>query len=128
MTAYAGRSQPQLSEDTPEARLRLATPLAHKHGGITVAASALISPTPAPRNGSTFELLRRKLLTVDHAAIAACKSTISGEAQDYSATLQGTIREVYEPLCLEDARVVIKKMHRARRARPVCTEAISKAR
>ncbi|CAM9828334.1 unnamed protein product, partial [Ascophyllum nodosum] len=60
--------------DTPEARRIRASKLAHQRGGITKAASALVSPPAAPRDSKTLETLRGKHPTEDPAAIASGKA------------------------------------------------------
>ena len=70
----AGISRQKAREDTPEARGIRASKLTHERGGITKAASALISPSAAPRDSRTLATLRRKHPTEDPAAIAAGKA------------------------------------------------------
>ena len=50
LVVFAGRSRQKAREDTPEARQLRASKLAHERGGITKAASALVSPPAAPRD------------------------------------------------------------------------------
>ena len=71
---FAGRSRQKAREDTPEARRIRATKLAHQRGGITKAASALISPPAAPRDSRTLATLRSKHPTENPAAIATGKA------------------------------------------------------
>ena len=71
---FAGRSRQKTREDTPEARRIRASKLAHKRGGITKAASALISPPAAPRDSRTLATPRGKYPTEDLAAIATGKA------------------------------------------------------
>ena len=71
---FAGRSRQKAREDTPEARRIRASKLAHQRGGITKAASALISPPPAPRDSRTRATLCGKHPTEDFAAIATGKA------------------------------------------------------
>ena len=71
---FAGRSRQKAQEDTPEARRIRASKLVHQRGGITKAASALISPPAAPRDSRTLATLRGKHPTEDPAAIATGKS------------------------------------------------------
>ena len=73
LVVFAGRSRQKAREDTPEARRIRASKLAHQRGGITKAASALISPPAAPRDSRTLETLRGKHLKEDPAAIATGK-------------------------------------------------------
>ena len=75
LVVFAGRSRQKAREDTPEARRIRASKLAHQRGGITKAASILISPPAAPRDSRTLATLRGKHPTEDPAAIAP------GEAQ-----------------------------------------------
>ena len=70
---FAGRSRQKAREDTPEACRIRASKLAHQRGGITKAASALISPPAAPRDSRTLAALRGKHPTEDPAAIATGK-------------------------------------------------------
>ena len=65
LVAFAGRSRQKAREDTPEARRIRASKLAHQQGGITKAASALISPPAAPRDSRTLAKLRGKHPTED---------------------------------------------------------------
>ena len=71
---FAGKSRQKAREDTPEARRIRASKLAHQRGGITKAASALVSPPAAPRDSRTPETLRGKHPTEDPAAIASGKA------------------------------------------------------
>ena len=71
---FAGRSRQKAREDTPEARRIRASKLAHERGGITKAASALISPPAAPRDSRAPATLRSKHPTEDPAAIATSKA------------------------------------------------------
>ena len=74
LVVFAGRSRQKAREHTPEARRIRASTLAHQRGGITKAASALISPPAAPRDNRTLATLRGKHPTEDSAAIAAGKA------------------------------------------------------
>ncbi|CAM9580141.1 unnamed protein product [Ascophyllum nodosum] len=74
LVVFAGRSQQKAREDTPEAHRIRASKLAHERGGITKAASALISPPAAPRDSRTLATLRSKHPTEDPAAIATGKA------------------------------------------------------
>ena len=67
LVVFARRSRQKAREDTPEARRTRATKLAHERGGITKAASALISPPGAPRDSRTLATLRSKHPTEDPA-------------------------------------------------------------
>ena len=71
---FAGRSRQKAREGTPEARRIRASKLAHQRGGITKAASALVSPPAAPRDSRTLETLRGKHPTEDPAVIASGKA------------------------------------------------------
>ena len=71
---FAGRSRQKAREDTPEARQIRAAKLAHERGGITKAASALISPPAAPRDSRTLATLRSKHPPENPAAIAAVEA------------------------------------------------------
>ena len=71
---FAGRSRQKAREDTPEARRIRASKLTHQRGGITKAASALISPPAAARDSRTLETLRGKHPTEDPAATATGKA------------------------------------------------------
>ena len=74
LVVFAGRSRQKEREDTPEARRVRASKLAHQRGGITKAASALISSPGAPRDSRTLATLRGKHPTEDPAAIATAKA------------------------------------------------------
>ena len=74
LVVFAGRSRQKAREDTPEARRRRASKLAHQRGGVTKAASALISPPTVPRDSRTMATLRGKHPTEDPAAIATDKA------------------------------------------------------
>ena len=74
LVVFAGRTRQKAREDTPEARRIRASKLAHQRGGITKAASALVSPPAAPRDSKTLETLRGKHPTEDPAAIASGKA------------------------------------------------------
>ena len=65
LVVFAGRSRQKAREDTPEARQIRASKLAHERGGITKAASALISPRAALRDSRTLATLRSKHPTED---------------------------------------------------------------
>ena len=71
---FEGRRRHKVREHTPEARRIRAHKLAHERGGITKAASALISPPAAPRDSRTLAKLRSKHPTEDPAAIEAGKA------------------------------------------------------
>ena len=71
---FAGRSRQKAREDTPEARRIRASKLEHQRGGITKAASALISPPAAPRDSRTLATPRGKHPTEDPAVIATDKA------------------------------------------------------
>ena len=74
LVVFAGRSRQKAREDTPEARRIRSSKLAHQRGGITKAASALVSPPAAPRDSRTLATLRGKHATGDPAAIATGKA------------------------------------------------------
>ena len=74
LVVFAGRSRQKAREDTPEARRVRAIKLAHQRGGITKAASALVSPPAVPRDSRTLATLRGKHPTEDPAAIASDKA------------------------------------------------------
>ena len=74
LVVFAGRSRQKAREDTSEARRIRASKLAHQRGGITKAASALISPPAAPRDSRTLATLRGKHSTEDPVAIATGKA------------------------------------------------------
>ena len=74
LVVFAGRSRQKARNDTFEARRIRASKLAHERGGITKAASALISPPAAPRDSRTPGTLRSKYPTEDSAAIATGKA------------------------------------------------------
>ena len=74
LVVFAGRSRQKARKDTPEARRIRASKLAHQRGGITKAASALISPPAAPRDSRTLATLRGKPPTEDPGAIATGKA------------------------------------------------------
>ena len=92
---FAGRSRQKAREGTPEARRIRASKLAHQRGGITKAASALVSPPAAPRDSRTLETLRGKHPTEGPAAIASGKAqaerragitAVGGEEQQPNVT------------------------------------------
>ena len=74
LVVFARRSRQDAREDTPEARRIRARKLGHQRGGITKAASALISPPAAPRDSRTLATLRGKHPPEDPAAIATGKT------------------------------------------------------
>ena len=74
LVVFAGRSRQKAREDTPEARRIPVSKLAHQRRGITTAASALISPSAAPRDSRTLATLRGKHPTEDPAAITTGKA------------------------------------------------------
>ena len=74
LVVFAGRSGQKAREDTPEARQIRASKLAHQRGGITNAASALISLPAASRDSRTLATLRGKHPTEDPAAIVTGKA------------------------------------------------------
>ena len=74
LVVFAGKSRQKALEDTPEARRIRASKLAHQRGGITKAASALISLPAAPRDSMTLAALPGKHPTEDPAAISIGKA------------------------------------------------------
>ena len=81
LVVFAGRSRQKAREDPPEPRRTRASNLAHERGGITKAASALISPPAAPRDSRTLATLRGKHPTEDPAAIATGKARAEQRAE-----------------------------------------------
>ena len=71
LVVFTGRSRQKARDGTPEARRIRASKLAHETGGITTAASALVSPPAAPRDNRTLATLRRGHSIENPAAIAA---------------------------------------------------------
>lgn len=109
MVADADRSRLQLGTTRPSLiSRRRATKLVHERSDVTKAASALISPGPAPRNASMLELPSGAHLSEDQDAITALKAAIFSGAQDSPINLQRTNREVDERLRGEDVRIAIK--------------------
>ena len=120
---FAGRSRQKAREDTPEARRIRASKLAHQRGGITKAASALVSPPAAPRDSRTLATLRGKHPTEDPAAIASGKvqaerragiTAVSGHEQQPNVTseplvAQGQIPEMENLFEEATVKAVIKK-------------------
>ena len=74
LVVFAGRSRQKARKDTPKAYRIRASKLAHQRGGITKAASALVSLPAAPRDSRTLKTLRGKHPTEDPAAIASGKA------------------------------------------------------
>ena len=74
LVVFAGRGRQKAREDTLEARRIRASKLAHERGGITKAASDLISPPAAPRDSRVLAMLRSKYPTEDLAAISTGKA------------------------------------------------------
>ena len=120
---FAGRSRQKAREDTPEARRIRASKLAHQRGGITKAASALVSPPAAPRDSRTLATLRGKHSTEDPAAIASGKAqaerragitAVGGQEQQPNVTpeplaAQGQIPEMENLFEAATVKAVIKK-------------------
>ena len=120
---FAGTSRQKAREDTPEARRIRASKLAHQRGGITKAASALVSPPAAPRDSRILETLRGKPPTEDPAAIASGKAqaerragitAIGGQEQQPNVTseplaAQGQIPEMENLFEEATVKAVIKK-------------------
>ena len=112
LAIFAGRSRQKAREDTPEARQIQASKLAHVRGGITKAASALISPPEAPRDSRTLATLRSKHPTEDPGAIVTCRAqaeqragitAVSEQEQQPNVTSElldalGQIPNIGEPL------------------------------
>ena len=123
LVVFAGRSRQKAREDTPEARRIRASKLAHQRGGITKAASALVSPPAAPRDSRTLETLRGKHPTEDPAAIASGKAqaerragitAVGGQEQQPNVTseplaAQGQIPEMENLFEEATVKAVIKK-------------------
>ena len=80
LVVFTGRSRQKAREDTPEARQIRASKLAHQRGGITKAASKLISPPAAPRDSRKLATLRGKHSTESPAAIATGKAQVERRA------------------------------------------------
>ena len=76
LVVFGGSSRRKAREDTPEARRTRASKLAHERGGITKAASALISLPAAPRDSRALARLRSKHSTEDPATIATGKAKV----------------------------------------------------
>ena len=66
-----------------------ASKLAHERGGITKAASALVSPPAAPRDAQTLATLRSKHPSEDFARIAAGKADAEQRARTEPEAEQG---------------------------------------
>ena len=123
LVVFAGRSRQKAREDTPEARRIRASKLAHQRGGITKAASALVSPPAAPRDSRTLATLRGKHPTEDPAAIASGKAqaerlagitAVGGQEQQPNVTpeplaAQGQIPEMENLFEEATVKAVIKK-------------------
>ena len=123
LVVFAGRSRQKAREDTPEARRIRASKLAHQRGGITKAASALVSPSAAPRDSRTLATLRGKHPTEDPAAIASGKAqmerragitAVGGQEQQPNVTpeplaAQGQIPEMENLFEEATVKAVIKK-------------------
>ena len=88
LVVFAGRSRQKAREDTPETRRIRASKLAHQRGGITKAASALVSPPAAPRDSRTMETLRGNHPTEDPAAIASGKAQAERRAGNTAVGVQ----------------------------------------
>ena len=80
LVVFVGRSRKKAREDTPEARQIRAINLAHQRGGITKAASALISSPAAPADSRALATQRGKHPTEDPAAIATGKAQVERRA------------------------------------------------
>ena len=120
---FAGRSRQKARKYTPEARRIRASKLAHQRGGITKAASALVSPPAAPRDSRTLQTLRGKHPTEDPAAIASGKAqterragitAVGGQEQQPNVTseplaAQGQIPEMENLFEEATVKAVIKK-------------------
>ena len=123
LVVFAGRNRQKAREDAPEARRIRASKLAHQRGGITEAASALISPPAAPRDSRTLAALRGKHPTEDPAAIARGKAqaerragitAVGGREQQPNVTsepleAQGQIPEMENLFEEATVKAVIKK-------------------
>ena len=122
---FAGRSRQKAREDTPEARRIRASKLAHQRGGITKAASALVSPPAAPRDSRTLTTLRGKHPTEGPAAIASGKAqaerragitAVGGQEQQPNVTsetlvAQGQIPEMENLFKEATVKADIKKVN-----------------
>ena len=129
---FAGRSQQKARENTPKAHRIRASKLAHQRGGITKAASALISPPAVPRDSRTLATLRGKHPTEDPAAIATGKAqaerragiTAVGEQEQQTSVTsepsdaQGQIPEMKNLFEEATVKVVIKKANSQSAAGP----------
>ena len=96
LVVFAGRSRQKTREDTPEARRIRASKLAHQRGGITKAASALVSPPAAPRDSRTLETLRGKHPTEDPVAIASGKAQAERRADITANRVATKVRTYFE--------------------------------
>ena len=74
LVVFVGRSRQRAHKHTPEARRIRASKLAHKQGGSTKAAGALISLAVASPDYKTLVALRSKHSTEGPTAIATVKS------------------------------------------------------
>ena len=80
LVVFTGRSRQKSRGDTLKTRRIRASKLAHERGGITKAASTLISYPAAPRDSRTLAMLRSKCPTEDPSAIAAGKAQVEQRA------------------------------------------------
>ena len=124
LVVFTGRSRQTARQDTPEARRIQASKLAHERGGITKAASALISPPAAPRDRRTLATLRGKYPTEDPAA------SVTGEAQterDAGITAVGEQEQqpnvTSEPLDAQDQTPEMEKLFGEAAVKAVIKEA-----
>ena len=93
LVVFAGRSRQKAREDTPEARRIRARTLAHQRGGLTKAASALISPPAVPRDRRALAMLRDKPFTEDPAAIVTGKAPGGTTCRNYCSWWAGATAE-----------------------------------
>ncbi|CAN0053236.1 unnamed protein product, partial [Ectocarpus fasciculatus] len=91
-------------------RQRRATRLAHERGGVTKAASALISPAPSPRNNVTLEHLRNLHPDEDPEDIAtAWDSSIKAAEDGEGRHTIDSIAEAEEPFELKFIKQSVNK-------------------
>ena len=109
LLVYANCSSTRSLHDTPEARLKRATKLAHERGGITKAANILTSPAPAPRDENTLNLLRSKHPLEDPDRIAEGKEEALNHTKSTSSNLQGIVKPAQDPFNADAIRAAIRK-------------------
>ena len=142
LVVFAGKSRQKAREDTPEARRIRTSKLADQRGGITKAASALISPPAAPRDSRTLETLRGKHPTEEPAAIARGKAqaerragiTAVGEQEQQPNVTsepldaQGQVPEMENLFEEATVKALRKPTHKARQVRLDYATAICRLR